>query len=67
MEVLLYIVLPFVVLVAIGGFYYESMTPEEKKKWEEEKAVTELFPRRLRGVSAFRSFASFFEKKGSKY
>jgi len=45
MDFLLFIVLPFVILVAIGGFYYESMTPEEKKKWEEEQEIKRLHKR----------------------
>ena len=48
MDLLLYIVLPFVVLVAIGGYLYESMTPEEKEKWEKEQEIKRLH-KRLKG------------------
>ena len=37
-EFFLYIILPILILLAIGGFYYESMTPEEKKKWERNRS-----------------------------
>ena len=35
MELLLIIVVPLVILLAIGGILWESKTPEEKKKLEE--------------------------------
>lgn len=39
MIIMITIVAIFLLAVIIGGISYESMTPEEKKKWKEEEQL----------------------------